>query len=110
MARKCLSDENWEDWLVRYSAKVPKKLWFSSWRIFTQYRESVEQEREYLFANRVHDELWYSAQFDLSWPIVNEDPEDEEEEEDEEEGQPFPNAPSPSPSASRKGFVTASTL
>lgn len=71
----------------------------------------MEQERDYLLENRLHDEFWYAEQFNLNWPLAGDDSEGDEEEEDEEEGTPFPEAPqpspSPSPSASRRGFVTA---
>ena len=109
MARKSLSSNVWEEWLVRYSTRVPKKLWLQSWRMFKQYRDSVEQERDYLMANRVHDEFWYAEQFHLNWPsIVNE--EEEGEEEEEEEGTPFPGSvpsPSPSPGGHRRDVITA---
>lgn len=104
MARKCLSEAVWEDWLVEYGSRMHRKTWRSAWRIFKQYRESVEQERAYLFANRLHDEFWYREQFNLAWPIAEGDDDDEEDEEDDdEEAFPFPGV---SPSNARKGHVT----
>ena len=29
----------------------------------------MEREREYLLANRVHDEFWFAEHFHLSWPV-----------------------------------------
>lgn len=105
MARKNMSDAVWEDWLVRYGSKVHRKTWLESWRIFKEYRESVEQEREYLFTHRLHDEFWYAEKFKLNWPVADGDDDDD----DEEEAEPFPNAPSASPSASRRGVIKAAT-
>jgi hypothetical protein len=104
MVRKCFSDVVWEDWLVNYGSRVHRKTWRSAWRIFKQYRESVEQERQFLFTNRIHDEFWYSEQFNLNWPLANVDP-DEDEDEDEDDGVAFPT--STSPSSARRGTVTA---
>jgi nitrogen fixation NifU-like protein len=41
----------------------------AAWTLFETRRESVEREREYLLANRVHDEFWYAEYFHLPWPV-----------------------------------------
>lgn len=68
MARKNFSDPVWDEWVQRCRARQPEWLWELAWKIFTEGRESVERERAYLLANRVHDEFWYAVRFGLSWP------------------------------------------
>jgi hypothetical protein len=45
-------------------------LWARVWEIFEADRPSVEQERSYLHAHRVHDEFWFAERFGLSWPML----------------------------------------
>jgi NifU-like protein involved in Fe-S cluster formation len=68
MARKNFTDAVWEDWLARFRGRMPVELWEASWRLFEARRASVESERSYLLAHRVHDEFWYAERFGLSWP------------------------------------------
>jgi GT2 family glycosyltransferase len=68
MARRAFSDDTWQDWLPRFRSLQTRSTWESSWQAFTANRDSVESERTYLFAHRVHDEFWYSDRFALGWP------------------------------------------
>jgi GT2 family glycosyltransferase len=68
MARKHFSDPTWFDWLGRTSARLPAEMWESAWRHYLDGYESLERERSYLMANRVHDEFWYAAAFAMAWP------------------------------------------
>lgn len=104
MARKHLSEQVWDDWLVRFGARHPQKLWLASWKLFQRYRETVEEDREFLMTNRLFDEFWYAGKFQLDWPALAGGDEDEEE---EQEAIPFPGhtpSPSPSPSGSPRGL------
>lgn len=75
MARKHFTESVWEEWLtaIRTSASAqtdghPEGIWARAWHQFESDRSSVEQERAYLQALRVHDEFWYARRFDLPWP------------------------------------------
>ncbi|HEV3262474.1 MAG TPA: glycosyltransferase [Gemmataceae bacterium] len=68
MARKTFSDAVWFDWLQRFSQRQPAALWESAWRQYLEGCESVERERAYQLAHRVHDEFWYARTFGQSWP------------------------------------------
>jgi len=46
----------------------PEGLWARAWQLFGEHRGSAEQERGYLHARRVHDEIWYARRFGLEWP------------------------------------------
>ena len=77
MARKHFTQTVWEEWLaaIRRSTQAdtnghPEGLWARAWHQFESDRSSVEQERAYLQALRVHDEFWYARHFDLPWPRV----------------------------------------
>ena len=69
MARKTFSDRVWEAWLPWFRQGQPSDHWEQSWSVFFERWESVERERQYLLANRVHDEFWYSRRFALTWPV-----------------------------------------
>ncbi len=69
MARKTFSDRVWEAWLPWFRQGQPSDHWEQSWRVFFERWESVERERQYLLANRIHDEFWYSRRFALTWPV-----------------------------------------
>jgi GT2 family glycosyltransferase len=71
MARKAFSDPVWFDWLARFSSWQPADLWERGWRQYLAGHESVERERAYLMANRVHDEFWYARTFGQSWPLTS---------------------------------------
>lgn len=80
LARKNLTDSVWSDWVDRCRGRYPGKLtdhpeglWARAWKLFTELRPSVENERSYLFARRVHDEFWYSTRFGLPWPRLHQD-------------------------------------
>ncbi len=75
LARKNFTDGVWADWLVgcraRHAGNLaghPEGLWARVWQLFEELRPSVEQERGYLLARRVHDEFWYAERFGLDWP------------------------------------------
>jgi GT2 family glycosyltransferase len=75
MARKNLGRAAWHDWLDRCRQRNqvrltdhPEGLWARVWEIFEADRPSVEQERSYLHAHRVHDEFWFAERFGLTWP------------------------------------------
>ena len=75
LARKNLTDSVWSEWVDRCRGRYPGKLddhpeglWARAWKLFAELRASVENERSYLFARRVHDEFWYASRFGLPWP------------------------------------------
>lgn len=69
MARKNFTDAVWEDWVKRARAESSVDLWDAGWARFSERRESVEQERRYLFSRRVRDEFAYASHFGLAWPV-----------------------------------------
>ncbi|MHB0955393.1 MAG: glycosyltransferase [Pirellulaceae bacterium] len=69
MARKTFSEEVWREWLPWFRGRQPRDHWDESWRVFCDRWDSVERERQYLLANRIHDEFWYSRRFALTWPL-----------------------------------------
>ncbi len=69
MARKTFIEPVWQEWLQRWRNRNPSTLCEAAWTLFETRRESVEREREYLLANRVHDEFWYAEYFHLPWPV-----------------------------------------
>lgn len=69
MARKHFTEAVWQEWLARWRTRNGPPLWQDAWTLFEARRASVERERDYLFANRVHDEFWYAEYFHLPWPI-----------------------------------------
>lgn len=69
MGRKTFSDAAWFDWVDRFSARHPAGVWEAGWRRFVAGHESIERERAYLMANRVHDEFWYARTFGQTWPL-----------------------------------------
>ncbi len=71
MARRTFSDNVWESWLPWFRERIHRDHWESSWQTFRERRESVERERQYLFAHRAHSEFWYSERFSLAWPAIN---------------------------------------
>lgn len=74
MARKHLSEAVWKDWLQRCQTRLAalgadaQGLYEAAWAIFSERRESVEEQRAYVLGSRVRDEFWYAEQFGLSWP------------------------------------------
>lgn len=68
MARKNFLESNWNAWIELTKAATSGEIWHAAWTRFGEGRESVEREREYLGARRVHDEHWYARRFGLSWP------------------------------------------
>jgi GT2 family glycosyltransferase len=70
MARKMFGEDAWNDWVPAYRAVVPPDLWSAGWNLFKETRDDIEQERDYLMANRVHDEYWYAADFGQMWPLT----------------------------------------
>lgn len=46
----------------------PEGLWARAWQLFGERRGSAEQERGYLHARQVRDEIWYARRFGLDWP------------------------------------------
>jgi glycosyltransferase involved in cell wall biosynthesis len=68
MARKNFTEPVWREWLKLRRSSAPRKVWRSAWELFRKGRKSVERERNYLLANRVHDEFWYARRFGLDWP------------------------------------------
>ena len=80
MARKSFTDAVWSDWIERCRRRYPGKLtghpeglWARAWDLFGELRPSVEHERAYLLARRVHDEFWFAERFDLPWPRLQTD-------------------------------------
>jgi len=78
MARKNFTETIWSYWVQaarerfsQASLDVPEGIWARGWALFEAGRESVEQERAYLLAHRVHDEFWYARYFALDWPQVD---------------------------------------
>ena len=78
MARKHFTESVWEEWLTAMRAGAyaqsdghPEGIWARAWHQFESDRSSVEQERAYLQALRVHDEFWYARRFDLAWPRLH---------------------------------------
>jgi glycosyltransferase involved in cell wall biosynthesis len=78
VARKHFTHSVWEEWLARVRARTerdtngrPEGIWAQAWHGFESDRASVEQERAYLQALRVHDEFWYARRFDLPWPRLH---------------------------------------
>jgi GT2 family glycosyltransferase/NifU-like protein involved in Fe-S cluster formation len=69
MARKNFTEPVWQEWLERWRSRNPSALCEAAWMLFEVRRESVEREREYLLANRVHDEFCYAERFQLPWPV-----------------------------------------
>lgn len=74
MARKHLSEAAWKDWLQRCQARLAglgadsEGLYEAAWTLFSERRESVEEQRAYVLGSRVRDEFWYAERFGLSWP------------------------------------------
>lgn len=74
MARKHLSEAVWKDWLQRCQTRLAglgadsQGLYEAAWAIFSEHRESVEEQRAYVLGSRVRDEFWYAERFGLSWP------------------------------------------
>lgn len=74
MARKHLSEAAWKDWLQRCQARLAglgadsEGLYEAAWALFSERRESVEEQRAYVLGSRVRDEFWYAERFGLSWP------------------------------------------
>ncbi len=68
MARKTFTEEVWNEWLERCRSREPEDVWHKAWEKFSAERESLERERDYLMAHRVHDEFWYAEHFGLDWP------------------------------------------
>lgn len=73
--RKHLTHTVWEEWVQHRRGRVeaqaagyPEGLWARSWHLFQGGISSVEQERSYLHARRIHDEFWYAQRFKLDWP------------------------------------------
>jgi glycosyltransferase involved in cell wall biosynthesis len=73
--RKHLTHTVWEEWLQLRRSRVeaqgpgyPEGLWARAWHLFQNGISSVEQERSYLHARRIHDEFWYARRFKLDWP------------------------------------------
>ncbi|MFE9451617.1 glycosyltransferase [Streptomyces sp. NPDC006739] len=81
----------------------PEGLWARSWQLFGEQRASAEQERGYLHARRVRDEIWYARRFGLDWPRLGGAP---------AEALSFPLAagPSPSPPPCSVSGVTPGTV
>ena len=80
MARKNFTEAVWSDWIERCRRRYPGKLsghpeglWARAWNLFGELRASVEHERAYLLARRVHDEFWFAERFDLPWPRLQTD-------------------------------------
>ena len=69
MARKLFGDETWYDWRQRWRERNDSHACDRAWSIFNQRRDSVEHERAYLFAHRLHDEYWFAEEFSLDWPV-----------------------------------------
>ena len=67
-ARKNLTEGNWSEWIERCRSREPESEWKVAWQLFSERRESLERERAYLMAHRVHDEFWYAKHFGLDWP------------------------------------------
>jgi|HubBroStandDraft_1064217.scaffolds.fasta_scaffold02267_4 glycosyltransferase involved in cell wall biosynthesis len=77
MARKIFSPSVWSNWIERCRERVSKgfpdhhdRLWAHAWRIFTDDRPSVEQQRLYLQGRLEHDAFWFAAKFGLPWPYL----------------------------------------
>ena len=75
MARKNFSDTVWRAWVTKAQTRFtdpdedcPEGVWARGWHLFQQQRDSAEQERRYLHANRSKDELWFAERFGQSWP------------------------------------------
>lgn len=68
IARKNFTEPVWEEWLEEYRRRHAEEDWQAAWPLFEARRESLERERAYLHAHRVHDELWYAEKFGLRWP------------------------------------------
>ena len=80
MASKNFTEAVWSDWIERCRRRYPGKLtghpeglWARAWDLFGELRPSVEHERAYLLARRVHDEFWFAERFDLPWPRLQTD-------------------------------------
>ncbi|MEI8383105.1 MAG: glycosyltransferase [Planctomycetota bacterium] len=75
LARKNFTESVWADWADRCRRRYPGKLtdhpeglWARAWSLYSQWQASVEYERSYLQARRVHDEFWYADRFGMNWP------------------------------------------
>lgn len=68
MARKCLAEPLWEEWVAAARARERRGQWRKAWKLFLQGRESAERERRYLLRHRRRDELEYARRFGLAWP------------------------------------------
>ena len=69
MARKNFTDNVWLDWMKRCRERQSTDVWDRAWAVFEQGRESLENERDHLFALRVRDEFMFAIQFGLAWPV-----------------------------------------
>lgn len=68
LARKNFTDRVWDDWCQNHRGRLSGEAWQKAWRRFSENRESVEADRDYLLANRARDEFWYAEHFNLEWP------------------------------------------
>lgn len=67
-ARKHFTEPLWREWKRRAQRRYSRKAWAAAWALFEGRRQSVEEERDYLFSRRIHHEKWYARRFGLRWP------------------------------------------
>ena len=68
MIRKSCTDPVWRQWIEKFKERNSEADWDNIWNLFSQNLQSADQERDYLFSERTHDEFWYAERFGLNWP------------------------------------------
>ncbi|HAK96986.1 MAG TPA: hypothetical protein DCM87_18850 [Planctomycetes bacterium] len=68
MARRHLGEAHWRRWAARVRGQEPADVWRRAWKLFSLRRASVEADRRYFMARRVHDEFWWAEHCGAVWP------------------------------------------